>query len=103
MSTQEEVLSVTADAHLTEPFDGLARLEIVQLEELPDLDLAVRGARVRETFRPFKGLIPRFDLNQRVAGDELLGLCERAIQDCAFTVGVFDAPTLRARVKSIGV
>src|SRR6266705_4790646 len=76
--------------HLAKASDRLARSEVLQLEELPDLDLgrpAVDGG-IGEAPRPFHRLFPRLHLDDRVAGDELLRFCEGAIDHGALATGV---------------
>src|SRR5712691_7723863 len=83
--------------HLAKAIDRFARSEVLQLEELPDLDLgrpAVDGG-IGEAPRPFHRLFPRLHLDDRVAGDELLRFCEGAIDQGGLANGVLDAPALR--------
>src|SRR5690348_6215757 len=87
--------------HLTELVDRLARGEVLELEELPDLDLAVPAVdrRVRKAARPLERPLARLGLDDRVAGDQLLGLGERAVDDGALAAVVLHAPSLGARLQ----
>src|SRR5690348_1601078 len=75
-------LDVRADALL-----ALAHLrrqdlaEVLVLEDLPDLDDRIALHRVRAALDPLDGLLQRADLPQPEAGDQLLGLRERAVHD----------------------
>src|SRR5262245_51151751 len=54
-------------------FDGLARSEVVQLEQLTDLDFGVPPAKVhRGSSCPLDGLVLRLGLDQPVTGHKLL-------------------------------
>src|SRR5215218_5562036 len=72
---------------LAQPLALLAHLrrhlvaEVVDLEHLADLDLAVLLHRVRAALDPLDGLVHRLALPQPVPGDQLLGLGERAVDD----------------------
>src|SRR5690348_8119772 len=82
--------------HLAEALDRLARSEILQLEELPDLDLgrpAVDGG-IGIAPRPFHRLFARLHLDDGVAGDELLRLGEGPVDHGAPGSRVLDAPAL---------
>src|SRR5713226_398068 len=86
--------------HLAKTIDRFARSEVLQLEELPDLDLgrpAVDGG-IGKAPRPLHRLFPRLDLDDRVAGDELLRFGEGPVDHGALATGVLDAPALRARL-----
>src|SRR6266853_4934390 len=88
--------------HLAKALDCLARTEILQFEELPDLDLsflAVDGG-IGKAPRPFHRFFPRLYLDDRVAGDELLRLGERPVDHGALATRVLDAPALRARLQA---
>src|SRR5262245_62217931 len=83
-----------------EAIDRLARRELVELEELADLDLAVLALaeRSRKPARPLERLFARLHLDERVASHELLRLRERPVQDRALPSRVPDAPALGARL-----
>src|SRR3970040_1844851 len=79
--------------------DGRAVAEIGELEDRANLPPRppVEG-RARE---PLDRLVLRLALPDPVAGDELLGLGERAVRDRAFLTVEADARTLRARLKTV--
>src|SRR6266699_4042998 len=88
--------------HFAKALDRLARTEILELEELPDLDLAflaVDGG-IGKAPRPLHRFFPRLHLDDRVAGDELLRLGERPVDHGALATRVLDAPALRARLQA---
>src|SRR5688572_2078666 len=86
-------LPLRADAELAESLDRLALRKVLELVQLPHLDLAVHGAeRRREAPGPLHGLLPRLDLDERVAGHELLGLRERPVDHRALAAGITDPP-----------
>src|SRR5258708_37558538 len=83
--------------HLAKALDRLARTEILQFEELPDLDLgflAVDGG-IGKSPRPLHRFFPRLYLDDRVAGDELLRLGERPVYHSPLPTKLLDAPPLR--------
>src|SRR6266571_5687704 len=91
--------------HFAKALDRLARTEILELEELPDLDLAflaVDGG-IGKAPRPLHRFFPRLHLDDRVAGDELLRFGERSVDHGALRSRVLDAPALRARLQARGV
>src|SRR6266568_777059 len=91
--------------HLAKAIDRLARSEVLQLEELPDLDLgrpAVDGG-IGKASRPLHRLFARLHLNDRVAGDEFLGFGEGPVDHGALATRVFDAPALRTRLQARGI
>src|SRR5688572_12767706 len=60
------------------------RAEVLALEDLADLDLGLgAGHRVGATLDPLDGLFLRLHLPQPVAGDQLFGLGEWAVDDGA--------------------
>ena len=59
------------------------RAEIFGLEHRPDFHLGLLVVRVRASLQPLDGFVHRLDLPQPVAGDEFLGLGERAVDDGA--------------------
>src|SRR5687768_4566357 len=75
--------------------------EVLELEELPNLDLAVLAADggIGEAPGPFHRFFARLHLDEGVAGDELLRLGEGAVDDRALASGVLDAPALLARLQ----
>src|SRR6266481_8361718 len=80
----------------------LARTEILELEELPDLDLGFLTIAdgIGITPRPFHRLFPRLHLDDGVAGDQLLNLGEGPVDHGALCSRVLDSPALRADRKS---
>src|SRR6267143_5492209 len=91
--------------HLAKALDRLARSEILELEELPDLDLgflAIAGG-IGITPRPFHRLFPRLHLDNRVAGDQLLNLGEGPVDHGALGSRVLDSPALLARLEPGGI
>src|SRR5262249_20759072 len=79
--------------------DRLAGPEILELEKLADLDLAVALVRIGAALDPLDCLCERLDLEDPIAGDQLLGLGEWAIDHGALCPGVPDARALRARLE----
>src|SRR5438309_11966376 len=73
-------------AQLARLFDRLAGTEILQLEDLANLDLAlpVRVVGIaRDALGPRNRLLFRLHLDQPVAGDHLLGLGEGPVNHAA--------------------
>src|SRR2546428_13442624 len=72
-----------AYAQLTELLDRGTLRKVVQLEVLPHLDLAHAAVdrRVGEALGPLDRFLARFDVDDRVAGDEFLRLGERAVDE----------------------
>src|SRR5688572_32744246 len=69
----------------------VAVAEVRQLVERPQLDLDVLlVAERRPPLRPLDRLLLRADLDDRVAGDELLRLGERAVDDARLPGGELD-------------
>src|SRR5258706_9968143 len=88
--------------NLAKAIDRFARSEVLQLEELPDLDLgrsAVDGG-IGEAPSPFHRFFPGLHLDDRVAGDELLRLGEGPVDHGALRARVLDPPALRARLQA---
>src|SRR5580658_6183149 len=65
--------------------------EVLHLKDLADFDFVVAGAALGATLDPLDGLFEGLDLQDREAGDELLGLSEGAIDDGTRLAGEFDA------------
>ena len=80
--------------------DRRALAEILQLEELADLDLAVLIVRVRAALHPLDRLGLVLHLDDPVAGDQLLGLGERPVDHAALAALEADARALRARLQA---
>src|SRR5205809_3429581 len=94
-----------SQAHLAKPLHRLAVPEVVQLEQLADFDFGFRvlAHGIGKTPRPFDRLFPGLDLNEGVAGDELLRLGERSVDHAALPARVSDEPALRARLQTRSV
>src|SRR5215471_18006636 len=76
--------------------------EILGFVHLADLDLAVPALeRTRAALDPFDRLVERLALPQPEAGDQFLGLGERAVDDAALVIGELDAHALRARMQAL--
>src|SRR5262245_42774153 len=75
--------------HLEEALDRLAVAEVLELEQLPHLDLGLAAVvrRVGVASRPFHRFLARLHLDQRVAGDQLLRLGEGAVDHGALAAG----------------
>src|SRR5262249_9100389 len=86
-------------ADLAVMLDRIARREILELEELADLDLAVALVRIGAALDPLDRLLQRLDLEDPVAGDQLLGLGERPVDDGALGAGEAYARALGARLQ----
>ena len=87
---------LAAHADFAEALNHGAFAEVFQLEKLAHLDftLAVIDGGIWKAPGPFDRLFPRLRLNERVAGDQFLGLGERPVDECALVTGILDAPTL---------
>src|SRR5262249_37681756 len=72
-------LLLRRNAQPSKAVDGVAGGEIFQLVHLADFDSATLQVRIGHAFRPFQGFFPRLHLDDRVAGDELLGLGKGAV------------------------
>jgi len=66
-------------AELAVALDCFAGTEVLELEDLPDLDLAVLGMRIRAALDPFDRLGLRLHLDDTIAGDQLLRFREGAV------------------------
>src|SRR4029453_5183162 len=90
----------------TEPLDRRPLHEVLQLEDLPDLDLAsellVRGGPW-EPHRPPHRFLGRVDLDDRPAGDLIPGVDERSVHDGPALTGVADPPAFPCRLETHGV
>src|ERR1044072_7494500 len=80
--------------------DCRALAEVLELEELAQLDLAVLVVWVGAGHHPFDGLCLRLDLDDPVAGDQFLGFGKRPVDHAALAAGKADARALLARLKS---
>src|SRR4030095_12438376 len=85
---------------LAGPVDRLARGEVLQLEQLAKLDLALAAFSMRRgnPLGPLDRLVPGFHLDQPVTGDELLRLGEGPVDHARLAAGELDARALRGRV-----
>src|SRR3974390_1801938 len=83
---------------LARAVDRLAGTEIFQLEQLTQLDLAIRSFAVWSggAFGPFDRLFLRLHLDQPVPGDQPLGLGQGAVDHDALASGKLDARALGA-------
>src|SRR5262245_54776171 len=71
-------------SHLVKAFDRLARTEVLELEEGTDLALALsthaqRGVNLHEALGPLERLGLRRELENRIAGDQLLRFREGSV------------------------
>src|SRR5688572_19806291 len=71
-------------AELSVAIHRLARGEVLQLEHLPELDLAIVE---RHPASPLERFVARLHLDHPVAGDELLGLGERTVDHRRLAAG----------------
>src|SRR3990170_1299015 len=103
-------MAIAPSSLLQADFAGLAGAgavaEVLELEERAHLDLALacvdRGVGVAPG--PGERLLARLDVDDGVAGDELLGLCERSVDEGALAaLRVLDAPALAARAQARAV
>src|SRR5262245_51144267 len=78
--------------------DSSTLTKVIQLEDLSDLDFALRK---RNPARPFDGLLLRAYLDQPEASNEFLRFRERPIDDGAFRARVPDPRTLRAGLQAL--
>src|SRR5262245_16828377 len=78
--------------------DGCAWLEVLELEYLTDLDLAVLE---RHAFDPFNGFFLRLHWNQPKARDELRGFGRRPVNYGPLVSSAADASTFRAGLKAL--
>src|SRR5262249_15396784 len=96
-------LSLTGDAQIAESLHGLDVAEVLELEELPHLDLAVLEQRVGEAPGPLERFVSLFVWIVDVARDQFLGLVDRSIDARLRGTGEFDPPPLRARLQPVGI
>src|SRR5207248_2381224 len=75
--------------------------EVVGLEHRTDLHHAMLARRIGDPPHPLDRLLHRPNLPHPVAGKELLGLCERAIDHLALGARELDAHALRTRMKTL--
>src|SRR6202165_4038001 len=75
--------------------------EVFHLKDLSDFDFVVAAAAVGATLDPLYGIFEGLDLQDREAGDELLGLGEGAVDDGARLAGEFDACAFGAGMEAI--
>src|SRR5206468_1007502 len=69
-------------------FDGIARTEILQFEQLTKLDLRLScTVRIGCALGPFDRLFLRLRLDQPIPGNQFLRLSERAVDDGALFTG----------------
>jgi hypothetical protein len=85
-------------------FDRLARTEVLELEEGTDLALALcaqaqRGVNLYEALGPLDRLGLRRELEDRIAGDQLLRFREVSVGHHALASGEPDTRALRARLQ----
>jgi hypothetical protein len=96
------VTSSHPHADLAKSLELLARTKVLQLVELAYLDLGFLAlpCGVGKAPGPLHRFLLRLHLDERVAGDQLLGLGERAVDDAALFSRVLDAPAFRARLEA---
>src|SRR5262245_30195451 len=83
--------------------DRFAHAEVLQLEHWPDLDIANIVMGIGAAPDPFDGLRKRLALQDPVTGDELLGLCEGAVDHGALVAGEPDARAFGAWLKPVAI
>ena len=93
------------DTHLPKAIHRLAGAEILQFEQLANFDLALLAVDggIGHPPSPIEGLLARLHLNDGVAGDDLLGFGEGAVDDRALVAGELDAESLGAGLQPIGI
>src|SRR5687768_6242094 len=74
--------------------------EVLGLEDRTDLDHAVLVVGVRDPLDPLDRLVERLHLQDPVAGEQLLGLGERAVDHLPVAARELDAGPSRAGVKA---
>src|SRR5215213_10942094 len=77
------------------------RPEILGLEHLANLDLALALVRVGRALDPLDGLLLGPDLQQPEACDQLLGLGERPVHHRPLLARELDSGALRARMQAL--
>ena len=82
---------------LTVLVDRWTRFEVFELEELADLDLTVDK---RHALRPLDRFFLRLRLDQPVAGDQLLRLGERPVNDARLAARKLHASALGAGLQA---
>src|ERR1700722_13328362 len=81
---------------------GQGGCEVFHLKDLADFDFVVAaGVAIGAALDPVDGLFEGLDLQDREAGDEILGLSEGAVDDGTRLAGEFDACAFGAGVESI--
>ena len=78
--------------------DAVVLAEVLQLEHLPDFDLAIDERRAAG---PLDGLFLRLRLDEPEAGDELLGFRERPVHDGRLAALERDTRALRAGLQAL--
>src|SRR5215211_6278716 len=90
-------------SELAPSFDRRALTELLQLEQLAQLHLpfglGLTTGLKREPLGPFDGLLHRLHLEDPVAGDDLLGLAEGAVDHGALADGELDPNALGAPME----
>src|SRR6266404_1590945 len=96
-----ELVLLRANPNITKTRNRLAGTKVLQLFQLANFDLSilVLPLWIRETPGPLYSLFPGLHLYDGVAGNQLLGLGERPVDQSTFLPGVFDAPAHRTRLK----
>ena len=86
--------------YLAKTCHRLAGTEVVQLEQSANFDFALPAVdgRDRKPLGPIDRLFLRLYLNDRIAGDELLGLGEGAVANDALVSVEIDAPASESLV-----
>src|ERR1700722_455200 len=76
--------------------------EVFHLKDLADFDFVVAGVAVGAALDPLDGLFKGLDLQDREAGDELLGFGEGPVGDGAGLAGEFDTNAFGGGVQALG-
>src|SRR5215475_9893197 len=88
-------------AQLAMLLDCLALAEVLKLKHLADLDLALPLVRVGAAFDQLDRFLLGLDLEDPVAGDQLLGFCERAVDHGALVTREPDTRALPSSIRPV--
>ena len=82
--------------------DGVALAEVLQLEQLADLDLALLVVWIGAALDPRDAFRERLALQDPVAGNQFLGLRERTVDDGALGIGVAELAGGETDARALG-
>src|SRR6476620_2934121 len=92
-----------ADAQLAKALNRFALAEILELEHLSDLDLAIPIEGLGKPLRPLHGFLARFRLDDAVAGTTFLGFGKWTVNDASLAARIADAPACRGGPQAVRI